>query len=104
MRLIRIFLVLILFSLCYTSNATVDYLAVNHLTKELYVYEEESYQGIFWITIAGEEKNWNQNEKLYLNKGYTYTKNPYKSEYILTALFISIAGFVIARRKITLNK
>lgn len=96
MRLVKINLVMILLGVCQTANATVDYLAVNHITKELYVYDEEAYQGLFWVSLAGEEKAWIEKEKLYLDKGYTYTTSPYKSEFLII-LLIPVIVFLFKR-------
>jgi hypothetical protein len=98
MRSIKIFLILT-FGIVQTANATVDYLAANHLTKKLYVYNEEDYQGILWEPIAGEEKTWIEREEFYLNMGYKFTSNPYLLDYILAGVILSTVGWMIIKLK-----
>jgi hypothetical protein len=98
MRIIKVFLILT-FGVVQTANATVDYLAANHLTKKLYVYNEENYVGIFWEPIAGEEKSWIEKEEFYLNKGYKFTSNPYLLDYILTGVIFSAVGLMMIKLK-----
>ena len=83
------------------SFATVSYLAVNHVTKQLYIYDEGQCKGIFWKGIAGEEYIWRAKEAHYLEKGYTYTKQPYTLNYILYSLIflLIVSIFFISRRR-----
>jgi len=66
----------------------VDYLTVNHITKELYWAETGGYiEGGFigWEVIP--ERSHHEDLQKYLALGYSYTKFPYKLDF-LTALAI----------------
>ncbi len=84
----KILLTLFIISIANVSNATVSSLAVNRLTKELYVFEEEKTLGVFWEKVVGEDRIWNEKERYYQNLGYSYTNNPYKLDFLLSVLFL----------------
>ncbi|WP_409932581.1 hypothetical protein [Xanthocytophaga flavus] len=77
------------------SYCTVDALAVNHLTKEIYVFEESEYAGIGWAVVAGESALWEEQEKYFLAKGYRYTTTPNTVDNIFFSVLLSIVGFLI---------
>lgn len=69
--------------------STVDYLAVNDLTKEMYVFEEDDYEGFFWKGIGDSESI----EIKYIISGYHYTQSPHKLDYAILFSCILIVGF-----------
>jgi len=90
-----IILILLLF-VVRNSFATVDYLAANHLTKELYWFEEDDYEGLGWKSISEVTE---ENEKNYLSQGYTYSAFPHKSEYLLSGIALLTGLTIVARRR-----
>lgn len=78
-----------IFCASYQAFATVDYLAVNKITKEIYLFDQEQMRGIFWVTIGGGA------EAHYLALGFTYTKNPYALDNLLTLIITGIAGLAL---------
>ena len=85
------FVLILVFIFCafHQSFATVDYLAVNKITKEIYSFDQEQVRGIFWVTIGdGAEPH-------YLALGFTYTTNPYALDNLLTLIITGIAGFAL---------
>lgn len=66
---------------------TVDYLVVNHITKQLYWAETDNPQG--WIGWKGIGEVYEAKEQKYLEIGYSYTKNPFLIEETI-ALIITI--------------
>tara|TARA_R100000951_G_scaffold79828_1_gene67732 strand:- start:15 stop:335 length:321 start_codon:yes stop_codon:yes gene_type:complete len=67
--------------------ATVDYLTVNHVTKQLYWAETDQPSGwIGWTTIP--EGQWEIEQKKYLETGYSFTSNPYFIEEVIASLII----------------
>ncbi len=73
--------------------STIDYVAVNDFTKEMYVFEEDNYRGIFWKSIGDTEYI----ENKYLNSGYIYTQFPYKLDYALLFVCFLIIGFIVLK-------
>ena len=47
------FVLILTFIFCafHQSSATVDYLAVNKITKEIYSFDQEQVPGILWVTV-----------------------------------------------------
>jgi hypothetical protein len=83
-------LILILtFCAYYDSFATVDYLAVNKITKEIYSFDQEQLRGIFWVSIV------ENSDAQYLALGFTSTKNPYTLDNLLTILIIGVSAVVL---------
>lgn len=83
-------LILILtFCVYYDSFATVDYLAVNKITKEIYSFDQEQLRGIFWVSIG------ENSDAQYLALGFTYTKNPYTLDNLLTIMIIGVSTVVL---------
>lgn len=77
--------------------ATVDYLTVNHLSKQLYWAETDQPSGwIGWRTIP--EGQWEIQQKKYIEIGYSFTNNPYLIEEVIASLIIlSILVFWIIK-------
>ncbi|MFS4492683.1 hypothetical protein [Maribacter sp. 2308TA10-17] len=72
--------------------ATVEWLAVNHITKELYWAETDHPEGfIGWEVIP--EGKYQDALELYTAKGYTQTTYPFKLE---TLLAIVVLVFLIS--------
>lgn len=84
----------IFFTFAFSSNvfATVEYLMVNHITKELYWSETDHPPGIIaWNHIP--HGKWEASEIKYQNEGYITTTFPYKIDVgILVALTLVIIG------------
>ena len=86
-----------------TTNvfATVDYLVVNHLTKQLYWAETDHAPG--FIGWSGVGEIYEIKEQQYLDSGYTYTNNPFLiEEGVLVVLTLLITAYYIRRKKKTL--
>jgi len=65
--------------------ATVDYLVVNHMTKQLYWAETNHSHGwIGWETIP--EGDWQIDKQKYLELGYKITNNPFLIEEVIALL------------------
>ena len=99
MRLVRIVGLCFLLILSTNGYCTVDFLAANHITKELYVFEETYFMGIGWEVVAGEEPMWIRQEKMLLAKGYQYTTNPNKLDEIVGIIGIVIGIWQIMKRR-----
>ena len=109
MRIVRIVGLCFLLILSTNAYCTVDFLAANHITKELYVFEESYFMGIGWEVVAGEEPMWIRQEKMLLAKGYQYTTNPNKLDEIvgIVGCFIGIVigiWLLMKRRKYKILK
>mgnify|MGYP001210768306 CR=1 FL=1 len=80
--------------------ATSDYVAVNNITKQLCVFEaEDIYTPLCWKNI------YESGDITYINKGYTYTNNPYLiEETILIFIIFLIILFILIYRKIKYKK
>ena len=72
-------LILCLFQ-SYSLLATVDYLSVNHITKELYWGDDgDRVTGVIgWVTIP--EGVFEESERKYTEMGYSFTEFPFKIE------------------------
>lgn len=77
------------FCVFYQSFATVDYLAVNKITKEIYSFDQEQVRGIFWISIG------ENSDAQYLALGFTYTKDPYTLDNLLTIMIVGVSAVVL---------
>lgn len=81
------------------ANATVDYLAVNHITKQLYWADTDNPPGfIGWTSIP--EGKYEFYEQEYLTRGFAFTKNPYLIEEIIGAFTILFIAALFIRRRI----
>lgn len=80
------------------AMATVDYLAVNHLTKQLYWADTDNSPGLIgWTSIP--EGKYEFYEQEYLDRGFTFTNNPYLIEEIIgLIILIAIVTFLIRKR------
>jgi hypothetical protein len=75
--------------------ATVDYLAVNHLTKQLYWADADNSPGLIgWTNIPEGKLEYNGIE--YLNDGFTFTNNPY----LIEELILIAVGLIIITQRI----
>ena len=82
------------------AQATVDYLAVNHITQQLYWADSDHSPGwIAWESIP--DGRYKSEEEKYLQEGYRFTQNPYLIEEVLALcmLIIAIAGFLLMRKR-----
>lgn len=73
--------------------ATVDMLAANNITRELYVFDEDDYVGFGWNVVAGEPADWEREEERYTSAGYVFAESPYRLEWggglaVVFAVFI----------------
>ena len=97
----KIRLVSILLSMLLTTNvfATVDYLVVNHMTKQLYWAETDHSPGwIGWESIP--DGIWASEEKKYLEMGYSITDNPFLIEEVIALMIVlPLLTFWIVRNK-----
>jgi len=91
----KLFAILLMTFLFATTKlfATVDYLVVNHLTKQLYWAETDNPPGwIGWKTIP--DGLWEREEHNYLEMGYNFTNNPFLIEEFLASIVgLLILGF-----------
>ncbi|WP_017733504.1 hypothetical protein [Nafulsella turpanensis] len=92
-----IFLLILL--LPVSSYGTVDYLSVNHVTKEYYWGNEDNETGwIGWETVP--EGQLDTAEEEFEELGYTRALNPFKIESILIlAIGVSVFGIYFFERK-----
>ena len=70
------------------AAATADALYVNHVTRQLAVFEDDDFTGIFWEPLAAEDAAWKRAERAYTAKGYRYTRSPAFLDGYLAALLI----------------
>ena len=94
---------IILIILSFTTSdifATVDYLVVNHITKQLYWAETDHRPGwIGWEYIP--DGLWESEEQKYLRMGYKFTNDPFLVEEILVSLIgLSTIVLWIKKKKI----
>lgn len=92
-----VLILVFIFCASYQSFATVDYLAVNKITKEIYLFDEEQMRGVFWVSIG------ENSDAQYLALGFTYTKNPYTLDNLLTIMIIGVSAvflFLVWRKKL----
>lgn len=98
-------LIFCLFLWCFQSFATVEWLTVNHFTKELYWAETGRESGyIGWQVIP--EHLYQEQLEIYLAKGYSETTFPYKLEVafgIFLLLLFIIIFFRLKKRKNSIN-
>ena len=79
--------------------ATVDYLAVNHLTKQLYWADTDNSPGLIgWTSIP--EGKYEFYEQEYLERGFTFTENPYLIEEIIGVILILAFATAYFRKQI----
>ena len=80
-------------------SATVDYLAVNHFTKQLYWAETDHPPGLIgWNTIPeGKYKSYTHE---YFNQGYSFTKNPFLIEEVLLSVVLLLLLLIMMRKRI----
>ena len=82
------------------TSATIDYLVVNHYTKQLYWAETDHPPG--WIGWEGiPDGIYAEEEERYLALGYRFTNNPFLIEEIgvIGALLIYATFWFMRRRK-----
>lgn len=92
----RLFLILIFTST--NAFSTINYLTVNHITKQLYWAETDHPPGLIGWEGVGEV--YKAKEKSYLDMGYTYTENPFLiEEIILLFITVSIITYWFARNR-----
>ena len=98
-RSIYIFLLVCYFNFLPTiSQATVDYLSVNNITKEYYWGDDDHSTGwIGWEPMGEAYRNLTDAE--IEQKGYTKTNNPFKIEMCLFFAFILIVSAALFMRK-----
>lgn len=84
-----VLILMLTFCVFYESFATVDYLAVNKITKEIYSFDQEQMRGIFWMSIG------ENSDAQYLALGFTYTKDPYTLDNLLTMMIIGVSAVVL---------
>ncbi len=73
--------------------ATVEFLMVNHITKEICWSESSQIDGVIgWENIP--EGRWGTAEKDYLELGYSFTSVSYKIEVVLCLLFLTLLMFL----------
>ena len=97
-KLTIILTILSLFSI-QSVFATVDYLVVNHLTKQLYWAETDHPPGLIgWEGVGEVHKT---KEQKYLDSGYLYTNNPYLIEegIILVIIALILTYRIVRNRK-----
>ncbi|MEZ4684926.1 MAG: hypothetical protein R3B47_02340 [Bacteroidia bacterium] len=79
--------------------ATVDYLVVNHITKQLYWAETDHPPGwIGWESIP--ETGYAQEEKRYRKLGYKLTKNPFLIEEIIAWGLLLVVFVFFGKRRV----
>ena len=71
-----------------TAAATADALYVNHVTRQLAVFDEDDFTGIFWEPLAAENDAWARAQREYTAKGYRYTLSPIFLDGYLAILLI----------------
>ena len=84
--------------------ATVDFLVINHTTKQLYWASTGapiSHGWIGWGNVPyeewGEDGKWDKEKKKYFNRGYKFTNNPFLIEEIIMLFLMML--FVAYRFK-----
>ena len=86
--------------------ATVEWLSVNHVTKELYWAETDREPGfIGWDAIA--EGKYDEMKSKYLSMGYTETTFPYKLDLIFVTVIFTVTflfGSIMQRIKRSRSK
>ena len=100
-------LFVLLFLLSNRVYSTVDFLVVNHTTKQLYwasTGSPLSYGWIGWEYVSceqwAEDGKWDEEEKEYFNKGYSFTNNPFLiEEIIMLFLMIFSVGYLVQKRR-----
>jgi len=98
--LLRYILVFFLFFSYFNAFATVEYLTINHITKELYWAETGGGNGegfIGWEVIP--ERSHHDDLQKYLDLGYTYTRFPYKLDILAGLIVLFPPILLIIRRK-----
>lgn len=95
----RLFSILFLILGSTKSFATINYLTVNHITKQLYWAETDHPTGLIGWEGVGEV--YEAKEKGYLNMGYTYTKNPFLIEEVILLFIVTslITYWFVRNRK-----
>ena len=82
------------------AMATADYLAVNHLTNQLYWADTDNPPGLIgWTSIP--EGKYESYVQEYLDLGFTFTKNPYLIEEIIGVILILSFATVYFKKRIT---
>lgn len=94
----RLFLVLLLFSI--HTQATVEVMAVNDLTKEIHRYESGNALRTGWIgwSIVGDGIQESEYQRL-MALGYKETENPFKIEIALLVVVLTLLSFALYNRQ-----
>lgn len=92
----KIALIAMLLLMSQFAMATVDYLAVNHLTKQLYWAETDNPPGLIGWTLIPEGK-YEFYQQEYLDRGFTFTQNPYIIEEIIGLIVLLVFGLLILK-------
>ena len=95
-----------LLTLCLTTlfapraSATADTLCVNHVTRQLAVFEDDDFTGIFWACVGGESRTWHMAEEVYISRGYTFTRTPLLLDTLVIVLAVGtlVSGIAMGRR------
>lgn len=97
---ITLLILILLLLLGQSTYATCPVPAFNDITHEYYVFEDSDYIGIGWRTIP--ERQWDDFDKLMIEKNYRHAANPYLiDEIVLTSSLIPIIvviSFFIRKR------
>jgi len=97
--------IILAFLACTAAPAfcTVEFLYVNHVTRQLAFMDEEEFPGLFWRCLGGENRHIRDAEKEYLPRGYRYTASPVVPEkYAIPALIlvaVAIGAYRLHRRR-----
>ncbi|PCJ63691.1 MAG: hypothetical protein COA58_15215 [Bacteroidetes bacterium] len=86
----------------FSTFATVDYLRVNHITKELYWGDEDHSTG--WLGWEGVPDGiYEETTNKYEDLGYSYTQFPFKIELALIGLVLGFLVFIRRKRRKIIN-
>lgn len=80
----------------HAARATTDVCAVNPITRQGHVFEDDEYMGIGWRS-AGERACASFDEHL-AALGYTYTRSPHRLEWLVAAALALAAAALLVRR------
>lgn len=84
-------LIMLLFVFPVFTYATADVACVNHITKEVHIFEDIDYIGIGWESMGENEDKFQE----YLDQGYAYARFPHKIEFGIVVLASFFLGFGI---------
>jgi hypothetical protein len=85
------------FAVPASSSATCPCPYVNHLTRELHVFDEDVYVGIGWHPYGrGSEEREREIEGKYLADGYRQTDSPHKIEAIVAVFCVFLVFIMVS--------